>query len=155
MSLATIRSGIKSKLETLTDINNVLDYVVWTDDWQTIYSLFRKNGRVDTWMISLQNTPQHQVNAEDKNITWLFNITGYYSIQTTAESSKQFETNIETILNGFGASKNPLGLPGVTLPQAPLLTTVANTVYVQNPAHTAVIQMGFNEIVNQTLTCGA
>ncbi len=154
MSLATIRSGIQSKMASLTGIKNVLDYVVWTDDWQTIYALFADDDRIDTWLIGLNNTPQHQVNAQDKNITWAFNIIGYYSIKTDNKSSKAFETNIETILNGFGVSKNVLGLPGVTNGQAPLLVSNNSTVYLTIPSHTAVISMSFNEISDQALECG-
>lgn len=154
MSLATIRSGIKSQMETLSGINNVLDYVVWTDDWQTIYSLFEEDGRIDTWMIGLKSTPAHNIGAQDKNITWAFNLVGYYSIKTDNESSKAFETNVETILNGFGVSFNPLSLPGVTMSQAPLLASFDNTVYAQTPAHTAVISIAFNEISDQSLEAG-
>ena len=153
MSLATIRSGIQSKMAGLTDINNVLDYVVWTDDFQVLYDKFATGGRFDTWMIQLSNTPQHSVGAQDKNITWNFNIIGYYSIKTDDESSKQFETNIETILNAFAVGKNVLGLAGVTN-TAPILASVASTVFNTTPAHTCVIQISFNEISDQTLQCG-
>lgn len=153
MSLATIRSGIKTKLETLTDVNNVLDYVVWTEDWETIFTKFSKDGRLDTWMIALSNTPQHIISSGDKNITWLFNIVGYYSIKTDDESSKAFETIIETILNGFGTSKNILGLPGVTNGDAPTLISMTNEVFEMSPCHRAVIQMSFNEITDQELSC--
>ena len=153
MSLATIRSGIKTKMETLTDVENVLDYVVWTDDWQVIYDKFEEGGRLDTWMIGLNNTPQHIVSSQDKNITWLFNLVGYYSIKTSDESSKAFETIIETIMNGFGVFKNVLGLPGVTN-TAPILTSLVNAVFNTTPAHMGVIQISFNEITDQALKCG-
>lgn len=153
MSWANIRSGLQTKLAALSGINNVLDYVVWTDDWAVIYEKFEEGGRLDTWMISLNNTPQHVVSSQDKNITWVANIVGYYSIKTSDESSKDFEDNIETILNALALGKNVLGLPGVTN-TAPLLTTVANTLFNKSPAHTAVIQITFNEYVDQALQCG-
>lgn len=154
MSLANIRSGIKTKMETLTDVNNVLNYVVWTDDWQVIYDKFEEGGRLDTWMIGLNNTSQHVVSSQDKNITWNFNIVGYYSIKTSDESSKAFETIIETILNGFATSKNILGLPGITN-TPPILTSLVNAVFNTTPAHMAVISMAYNQITDQALNCGA
>jgi hypothetical protein len=156
MSWSTIRSGVKTKLETLKtsgSIGNILDYVFWTDDWNTVYSVFGDgNGRINFWSFGLNSFPARVVTAGQVTDVYTINMFGFYSIKTANESSKSMEDIVIEIRDLFSTSKNVLSLPGVTN-SAPNLVGIDNTVYVETPAHRAQMQMVVTEMLDQELKC--
>lgn len=150
MSLATIRAAIKTRLEGVTDIGKVLDYVYWTDDWNAIYQNFGPSdeGRVNVWMIGVGSSTGNTISSQDKTRFWTFNILAYYSIKTSNESSKDFEGIVEGVLNAF--SQDTSFVAATTYTPA-TVTAIDNAVYLGHPVHRAQIQIIVREVINQAL----
>lgn len=153
MSLATQRAAIKTKLEAVTGIGSVLDYVVWTDDWQFIYDHFTDTAqnRVHVWFIGLASSqPQSSLNRNIRVRQYTWNIIGYYSMKTAAQSSKTFEEVIDAILAKF----DPIGSIGAGLThQMPSLAAVQNTIFAQHGCHTAQVQLTVTEQTEAASPC--
>ena len=141
MSLSTQRAAIKTKLEAVSGIGSVLDYVVWTDDWQYIYDHFTDSTktRVHVWFIGLASSPGPSAaerNLRVRSYTW--NLVGYYSLLTSAASSKTFEEVVDAILAKF----DPIGSIGAGLTHSmPSLSGIQNVIFTQHGCHTAQIQL--------------
>ena len=156
MSLSAIRAGIKARLESVTGIGKVDDYVVWTDEWATLYSKFVDNaGRINHWMIGLSGTPSPpEISGQSKNIFWQFRILAIYSLKTANESSKEFENLIEAVILKFTERTSVAQHSTITTPITVLgienkLWTDANI-----PIHAAQLQLTIREAVDQALGCG-
>ena len=140
MSVATIRTGIKTKMESVSSVNKVLDYVVWTNDWQVIYDKFAEGtDRVNVWMVGLNASPSAVVSAGVRERQYVYNIVGYYSIKTSDETSKVFEDMIDGIINAFDADNSIAN--GSELISKINLTAINNTIFAQHPCHTAVMSL--------------
>ena len=90
MSLSAIRTGLKTKLEAISGVVNVLDHIYWTDDWNELLTYFTSNGRPNNWQIALANSPAPIRRAEDKTLTWVFNLFCIYAVHTYSQSRKTF-----------------------------------------------------------------
>lgn len=144
MSLATQRAAIKAKLESVSGIGAVKDHVVWTDDWAFILANFRDAAqeRVHVWFIGLASSApgSFQNGLRVRSYTW--NIIGYYSLATSLESSKTFETVADAILASFDG----IGSIGAGLTHTPpSLQGISNVVFTEQACHTAQIQLTIDE----------
>jgi len=152
MSLSDIRTGLKTKLEAVTAIENVYDYIFWTDDWNTLLTFFSKDGRPNNWQIALANSPAVDRKAEDRTFTWTFNLFGIYAVDTDKESSKTFEGICENILIDFSTSYNILELTGVKN-NMPNIVGIENNVWSNFPVHRGQIEITFTETVDNSILC--
>lgn len=152
MSLSTIRAGLKTKLEAVTGIANVMDYIYWTDDWHELLTYFTQNGRPNNWQIAVGNSPAVVRESEAKTMTWLFNLFGIYAVNTDTESSKTFEGICENILLDFSNSFNILSLTGVKN-DMPSLIGIENNTWSNFPVHRAQLQITFTETIDNTILC--
>ena len=150
MSLSTIRTAIKSKLELVTDVENVKDFVIWSDKWDDLLAYFVKDGRVNTWQIGLRSTPEVYIDNGIRETAFMFNIYGLYSMKTENESSKVFEGITEAVLYEF--SKANSFLTNTELTQKPSLVSFENAIYLQNPVHRCLINLQVTERVGQDLS---
>ena len=140
MSIATLRAGIVSKLNTISSVNKVVDYVIWTDDWNVIYDKFSEgNERVNVWMVGLASSALAIVANGFNQRPYTFNIIGYYSIKTSNESSKVFEDIINDILYSFDSTTSIAS--GSEIVDSAQLINMTNTIWSQHPCHTATIQL--------------
>ena len=159
MSWAEIRTATKLKLEGITGVENVLDYVVWTDDWNTIINLFADDdGRINTWMVGLANNNENTLQSGINVYNYLINILGYYSIKTNNQSSKTFEDIVMSIRDEFMKSFSYIKTfvatyAGHAITRPPNLIAVENTVYLQHPCHRAQIQIPVEETVAVSEVC--
>lgn len=152
MSISTIRAGIKSKMQTVSGIASILDYVVWTDNWETIYQLFAGNtNRVNVWMVGLSSSPQVIISNGMRNRRYSFNLVGYYSIKTSNESSKAFEDIIGSIFNAFDSTTSIA--TGSDIVSHPTLVSINNSMFAQHPCHTAVISITIEDREEMTALC--
>jgi len=151
MSLATLSVSLVNKLNTVSGVENVFDYVYWTDDWQDIYSKFAKDGRINTWMVGLASNPTNKIDAGNKTKIYVWNLFVYYSLKSTETSSRDLEDICESVTNEF--------LEGYYLQAGTNITKVAllgieNTTYAGTPCHRGQIQISIEEIIAQDISCG-
>lgn len=153
MSVATIRTGIKNKISNIAGIGKVLDYVVWTEDWQVIYEKFAEGtDRVNVFMIGLSASSNAVVSAGIRSRDYTFNIVGYYSIKTTNESSKAFENIIDLIINAFDSDNSIAS--GSEIVQKINLNSLSNTLFVQHPCHTSIMSLTVRDRTALDNLCG-
>jgi len=153
MSVSLIRAGIKAKIETVAGTNKVLDYVVWTDDWQTIYEKFAEGtSRVNTWMVGLGSSGLAVIGNGYKERPYTFNIIGYYSIKSSDETSKTFEDLIASILDAFDGTNSVSVGSVITTPMS--VAGITNTMYVQHPCHSVNMSITITDKVANSGLCG-
>lgn len=146
MSVELIRTGIKDKLEGITSVNKVLDYVIWTDDWKTIYNLFAEGKeRINVWMVGLGASPLAVIGQGYKERVYTFNIFGYYSIKTSNQTSKTFENIIGDIVDDFDGSLKIA--TGAELQGPITIVSIVNTIYLQHPCHQVAMQVSVRDRV--------
>ena len=148
MSLSTVRAALKTKLDAVTGVENVYDYVYWTGDWETIYANFAKDGRINTWMIGLANIPNTKIDNGNRYKTYVFNLFVYYSLQTSTESSKDLEDLIDTVVNEF---IDGFSFLVATTTENVVCLGIENMTYAGTPAHRAQLQITVQEITAQDL----
>ncbi len=158
MAWSDIRTATKSKLEAISGVNNVLDYVVWTDDWDYITSNFVTNDRVDTWMLGLATSPETRLMNGYKEFDFVMNIVSYYSIKTSNTSSKTFEDLVMTVADDFMTSFNYVityvsGYANSIITNPPRNIRIENTIFAQHPCHRAIMEIPIMETVAGTTAC--
>ena len=119
MSLSTIRASIKSKLESVSGVENVNDFVIWSDDWDTLLGYHVKDGRVNTWQIGLRNMPEVVIDNGIRSTAFTFNLFGLYSMKTADATSKTFEEICESVMYEFAEGNSFLTHTEVT--QKPIM----------------------------------
>ncbi len=103
MSLALIRTQIKTILEAISGVENVYDYQRYCADLATYNTLFVKDSKVNTWEIerkSFESTGRGAPNAVE-DVNHVFNIRGFYSFFDERATEKTFQDLVETIRASF------------------------------------------------------
>lgn len=150
MSISTIKSTVRSKMQALTNINNVKDWVIWTDSWQDIYDNFEEGGRIDTWMIGVSAANPNIQGRGFVKRPWMVNIFGIYSIKSSNKSSQKLENNAEAIMNEFSKSGSFLD----STIHAPMnMVLFENGIAYQQPIHRTQLQMLVTETVVVPFSC--
>ena len=155
MSLSTIRSAIKTKMEGIGSVANVDDYVVWTNDWDYILANWTTSDkRIHRWHVGLAAPMVVERPMPGGLQAWQYNfvITGIYSLLTSIESSKDFEVIVEDVMAEF--SKSNSFLAGTTIAGIQL-TSYESTVHpaTETPVHRAVFNLTINEVRAVTKLC--
>jgi len=158
MSWAEIRTATKLKLESISGIENVKDYVIWTDDWNFIIQNFAIDGRINTWMVGLANNNNNQIEGDLHLCPYLINILAYYSIKTDDQSSKTFEdlgmAVRDEFMKSFAYVKTFVPThTSRTLTRPPSFIVFDNTVFAQQACHRCQIQIPVEETIAQDLAC--
>jgi len=103
MSLSSIRTKIKTKLEAISGVENVYDYKRYSSDLSTYKDLFIKDSKVNTWDIERKKfalvARGGSGSVEDN--THEFIIRGFYSVYEALTSEKTFQDLVETICSNF------------------------------------------------------
>ncbi len=154
MSFSTIRAAIKSRMEGVTGVENVQDFVFWCDDYAVLYDRFAKDGRINFWQLQVGSPVTTKILSgyNERSSTW--NLFGIYSLKSNPDgsthSSTDFETIIESILDEFTTTFSFLA--GTEHTPASMIS-LANGVYAESPIHISQIQMVVTErIVKSTNT---
>lgn len=150
MSIATVRTAIKTKLDTITGIENVYDYVYWTEDWQVIYDNFAKDGRINCWFIGLAKRIPSVISSGTTDRERTFNFFNYYSLKSSNQSSIAFENLIDLVCNEFEES---LSITTALTSNSIELLSVDSTLFAGTPAHRASLQFICTENIAQDLAC--
>lgn len=150
MSLATVRTAIKTKLDAITGIENVYDYVYWTDDWQTIYDNFAKDSRINCWFIGLASRIPSVVSSGTTDRERTFNFYHYYSLKSSSQSSIAFEALLDLVCNEFEES---LSIATALTSNSIELISTDSTLFAGTPAHRGHIQFVCTENIAQDLAC--
>lgn len=153
MSWSDVRTGIKTKMESISGVEKVNDFVIWSDDWPTLLSYHVVDGRVNTWQIGLFGMPPIEYDSNTQQWTYNVQLYGLYSIETAMETSKTFEDLCMDVIYGFSSSLNPIEVSGVRMPSMPQLVSIENSIYMQSPVHSAIIQLSFEENIQRVFGC--
>ena len=98
MSLSTIRTEIKTILETISNVDNVHDYKRYTHSWADYKELFVENSKVNTWEIVRESFESFVEASNNVNRTrHNFVIRGFYAVQDETASEKIFQDIVEEI----------------------------------------------------------
>jgi len=103
MSLALIRTQIKTKLEAISGVENVYDYKRFCSDLTTYNTLFVKDSKVNTWEIERTSFERigHGGSGDVEDVNNTFIISGFYSFYDELATEKTFQDLIETICASF------------------------------------------------------
>jgi len=104
MSLTTIRSKIKTYIQSATSLNKtVYDYKRLAAHLSTKIDTFKENGIIHTWDVSRVGFErEHQAgHGGVVIITHEFLIRGYYGLNDTLASEKTFNDTIDLVCNKF------------------------------------------------------
>lgn len=149
MSLATIRTALKTKLDAITGVENVYDYLYWTEDWQTIYDNFAKDSRINCWFIGLANREPSKITSGIVSRRRIFDCFAYYSFKSEDQTSITFENLLDLVQNEFEES---LSFTTATK-HVVRIVTVDTTLFAGTPAHRGHIQIDTVEEIAQDLAC--
>jgi hypothetical protein len=158
VSWSDVRTATKLKLEGVTGVENVFDYVVWTDNWQYIYDNFSKSGRINAWFIGLANANENTMDKGLKYYPYLINLFAYYAIKTSNESSKAFETIVMAVRDEFMKSFDYIKtfvptFSNQAISKPPVTIAFDHSMYVQVPCHRCQIQIPVTETKAEDLQC--
>ncbi len=100
MSLATIRTKIKTLLESISSVGTVYDYKRYAKDWATYKTLFTEDDKVNTWEIQRDSgsawaEATNQVNRRRH----VFTIRGFYAVSDSGSSEKTIDNMLEDIID--------------------------------------------------------
>lgn len=103
MSLALIKTQIKTKLEAISGVEKVYDYKRYCNDWVSYQNLFIKDSRVNTWEIERNSFSRvsHGGNGDIEDVTHNFIIRGFYSFSDSLATEKTFQNLVEIICASF------------------------------------------------------
>ena len=98
MSLADIRTQLKTIVESVDGIGKVHDYDRWTVDWKTLLSLFTdENNKLNGWVITCPRSDE-RIHASTVNMRkHLIKIEGIYGQKDSAGSEKTFRDLLEKV----------------------------------------------------------
>ena len=151
MSVSSIRTDIVTKLTPVPGVENVKDFIIWSDDWRDIVNRFSADGRMHTWMVGLANSNRNIFKAGALQRFYLWNVVAYYSIKTVNKSSQVFENLIEAVMNEFSKSISFISTAGSSRPMN--LVKLENTVFQNTPAHRAILEIDIDENIDQDAIC--
>ena len=106
MSLATIRSQIKTEIETIvtSSLGTVYDYKRFCNDWSVYKTLFIRGTKVHTWEIERTGFSRIEKGGSGgvEFITHDFVLRGFYAIDDSLASDKVFQDSyVEPIARRF------------------------------------------------------
>ena len=106
MSLSTIRSKIKTKIEEVitSSLGTVYDFKRYSNDLTTYKDLFVRNNKVNTWEIERDSfsRSEHGGSGGIEVPTHSFIIRGFYAVDDSLESDKVFQDSyVEPICQKF------------------------------------------------------
>jgi hypothetical protein len=103
MSLALIRTQIKTKLEAISGVEHVYDYKRFCSDWATYKDLFIKDAKVNTWEIERKSFSRtgRGGSGDIEDAIHEFIIRGFYSFYDALTTEKTFQDLVETICASF------------------------------------------------------
>jgi hypothetical protein len=118
MSLADIRTELKTVLEGVSGIGQVYDYLRWSNTEKDFKSIFKaSNDKINAWQITRRGAAeniynQNHINIQEHNML----IWGIYGAKDADASEKTFQDLIEAILAAIRtAGKGPQPLSGKAL----------------------------------------
>lgn len=99
MSLATIRTQLKTILEGVSGIGVVHDYERHAKDWNSYLSFYKKAGTsiINGWQITRRSTREEEHAASQTYRFHTMVIKGFYSLDDSAASEKTFQDLVESI----------------------------------------------------------
>lgn len=111
MSLDTIRTEIKTLLETVTGIGKVHDYERYTHDWKQYTKFFTKNDKVNVWQIERLSFTRYVhattgPTAGAERVIHNFIIRGFYGLSDNLASEKTFQDLVEVVCQKFRGYPN-------------------------------------------------
>ncbi len=147
MSLALIRTEIKAKLDSISNVGKVNDYRRHHVDWEKIAESFIDGGRINGWFFEWISAPQTKVASGSIVLTRShgFRIWGLYSLKDNVESAKTFEGIVEEVLNEFSNDQDLISKVRWPDNAPPTLISMDERVFVGVLCHRCQIGLTYNE----------
>jgi len=102
MSLSTVRAEVKSVLEDVTGIGEVLDYERYAREWSTYKSLFKSGAHVNFVQIQRPSFTRIVHGSDScERVTHNFLLKGAYSLNDEAATEKTFQDLVEAMCQAF------------------------------------------------------
>ncbi len=99
MSWANIRTQLKTILEGVAGIGTVHDYQRWEIEADNFTTLFVSTGRINTWMITRDASPEDELAQKQHYRKHQIRIIGIYAMDDSDATEKVFSDLLETICN--------------------------------------------------------
>lgn len=152
MSLSAIRTEVKTILQNVTDIGVVHDYERWSNDWNTILSMFQPSGKayIRGWMITRRATQEVVVTqglGGSNQREHSFVIKGVFGLKDDIASEKTFQDLIESICSALRG--NPTLNGSAIECDPPQVMSVDIRMFSQVLCHYAEIELKAAEIVTR------
>src|SRR3990172_1080001 len=118
MSLANIRTQIKTILDGVSGIGIVHDYDRYVNDWNKLLSLFKPTtqAKINGWVITRTATPAQWSAIARRHRVHSFLIRGFYSHDDASASEITFQALIESIYEAFEDNETLTGTCETTSP---------------------------------------
>lgn len=102
MSLAAIRTQLKTVVEGVTNIGKVHDYERWAAEWSKVLDVFKVTiggeERIQGWTITREATPATDfAMTTQESRRHVMVLRAYRVLNDTKESEKEFQDLIETV----------------------------------------------------------
>jgi len=145
MSLSTIKTAIKTKLEAIDNVGKVQDYRRHHIDWDKIISSFVDNGKVNAWIIEWRDAAGDKIAVGDLVVErrHTFRLFGLYSLKDLTASAKTFEGIVEEVMDAF--DKNETLASGVRWFAPSRLQSIDEGMFAGILCHRAEVILSFSE----------
>lgn len=118
MSLATIRTAIKTDLESVSGIGPVHEYIRLAKDWGTVLARFKdSHNKINSWMITREATPGEEDTRDSFERIHHMKLIGVYGVQDSAATELTFQDLVEAIVAALHADTE---LGGTTYRSGPV-----------------------------------
>jgi len=99
ITIGEILAGIKAKLETLDGIENVKDYLYWSDDFHDLIDLEKDaEGYYHEWQVGLAGNPLNNLGVGEISETFSVSIVFKYSLgKPDGQTYYNFIEKIDTV----------------------------------------------------------
>ena len=161
MSLAIIRTEIKSILDAISSIGQVHEYERFTHEWKQYQKLFTKNDKVNVWQIERPEV-RRWVEATQgptggvERVVHSFVLRGFYGINDEQATDKTFQDIVEEVCQAFrGVPQLALVTPPAEMVyesrEAPVMATIYKDMLGQVLCHVAEVNIAVQEKVTFTV----
>jgi len=145
MSLSTVRTKMKTVIESVSGIGQVYDYQRYTHDWASYKDLFQKSSKINTWdIMRIKNTSDPYGGSggrEDR--THDFIVRGFYAVSDELASEKTFQALTDLVIDAF---RNKPDLDGVAnILNFPITADFDNQMFGGVLCHTVAISISVAE----------
>lgn len=144
MSLTTVRAQVKTIIEAVSGIGQVLDYERYSKDWSTYKDFFKSGARINFTQI-LRPSFVRTVEGSDatERVTHNFFLKGAYSLRDEDATEKTCQNLMEAICQAFRDKPKLQNMAEVV--QYPIVGRISNGMFGNVLCHIYEIEVSIRE----------